>query len=364
MESESTSDGMRAASERSCPAPDASAVPDADRAGLALCAELMRYRTPTVSRAVGELAITLIPFVLVWYAMYRAVVGGYGWAYALLLPFAAGFMVRLFLIQHDCGHRAFLPATAANDWLGRCLGVLTLTAYAHWKRAHAIHHATSGNLDRRGVGDIDTLTVAEYNARTPLLRWRYRLYRNPLLLFGIGPLFVFVLQNRIPAGFFRAGWRPWASTLGTDLFIGLLAAAVIYRIGWAPFLLVHFPITLLSASIGGWLFYVQHQFEHTSWSRARTWRSREAALKGSSYYDLPRILRWFTANIGMHHVHHLCSRIPFYRLPLALASHREIRETERLTLRQSFRCVSLALWDEESQRLVSFRAAARIRASA
>jgi len=329
----------------------------------ALGARLLQYHTPTWSRGAAEIAVTLAPFVLVWTAMYWAVMHGRTWVYVILLPFAVGFLVRLFLIQHDCGHAAFLPARSANDWLGRCLGVLTLTAYEHWRHAHALHHARSGNLGRRGVGDIDTLTVAEYAARRPLARWRYRLYRNPLLMFCIGPVFVFVLQNRIPAGFFRSG-RHWASTLGTDVAIALGVILMSCLTGVIPFLLVQGPIMLLSASVGGWLFYVQHQFEGTYWAEPGRWGFREAALRGSSHYDLPPALRWFTANIGIHHAHHLCSRIPFYRLPLALSRQPELLQADRLTLWQSLRCIKLALWDEESQRLVSFRDAARLSGSA
>ena len=320
----------------------------------------MQYSTPSLSRGISELLITVVPFALVWYAMYWATMHGHVWLFCALLPFAVGFLVRLFLIQHDCGHRAFFPTQRANDWLGRCLGVLTLTPYEHWRRAHAIHHASSGNLDRRGVGDVDTLTVSEYIARPRALRWRYRIYRNPLLLFCVGPAFIFLLQNRIPAGFFRAGWRHWASTLGTNVSIAGVAILMVYAIGLKPFFLVQGPIMLLSASVGGWLFYVQHQFEGTYWSGGTQWNFREAALHGSSHYDLPLVLRWFTANIGMHHAHHLCSRIPFYRLPFAVRSQPELRDKDRLTLWQSLRCINLALWDEKSQRLVSFRQAARM----
>ena len=324
-----------------------------------LSALLMQYHTPTIARGILELTITAGPFAAVWYAMYWTMSHGYGWAYWALLPFAVGLLVRLFLIQHDCGHGAFFPGQRSNDWLGRALGVLTLTPYAHWRRAHALHHATSGNLDRRGVGDIDTLTVAEYQARPSWKRWRYRIYRNPLLMFGIGPAFVFLLQNRIPAGFFRA-WRHWASTLGTDVAIVLGAILMSRWIGFGPFMRVHVPIMVLSASVGGWLFYVQHQFENTYWCKGGAWNVRAAALQGSSYYDLPAVLRWFTANIGMHHAHHLCSRIPFYRLPLALRRQPELQNAERLTLLQSFRCIRLALWDERARRLVSFREAAQL----
>ena len=336
---------------------------NADAVQPALAIRLMKFHTPTWSRAAAELTLTLCPFVLIWYAMYKAAAHGQVWAYLALLPLAVGFLVRLFLIQHDCGHAAFLPAKRANDWLGRCLGVLTLTAYEHWRHAHALHHASSGNLGRRGVGDIDTLTVAEYAARGPLARWRYRLYRNPLLMFCIGPVFVFVLQNRIPAGFFRSG-RHWASTLGTDAAIALGVILASSLTGVIPFLAVQGPIMLLSASVGGWLFYVQHQFERTYWSHADQWDFREASLRGSSHYDLPPVLRWLTANIGMHHAHHLSSRIPFYRLPLALSREPELQQADRLTLWRSLGCIKLALWDEELQRLVSFRDAARLSNSA
>jgi omega-6 fatty acid desaturase (delta-12 desaturase) len=314
-----------------------------------------KYRTPAWSRSVLEIAVSVLPFALCWWALYWSLQHGHVWLYALLLLPTTGFLVRMFLIQHDCGHQAFFASRRANDWVGRTMGVFTITAYEHWRRAHAIHHATSGNLSKRGVGDIDTLTVAEYRARTPAARWRYRLYRNPLIMFGIGPAFVFILQNRIPAGFLRGGWRPWLSTLGTDLFLAILVGTLVYFIGWRAFLAVHVPIMMLSATIGGWLFYVQHQFEHTSWDNKQQWSVRTAALNGSSHYDLPPVLRWFTANIGVHHVHHLCSRIPFYRLPAVLREYPSLRERGRLTLWQSFRCVRLTLWDEESRRLISFR---------
>lgn len=322
-----------------------------------LVRELAGYQTPSARRALAELAVTAIPFALCWYAMYWSVLHGHVWLYLLLLPPAVGFLVRLFLIQHDCGHQSFFPQRAANDWTGRAIGVVTLTAYAHWRRAHAVHHATSGDLSRRGVGDIDTLTVAEYRARTKWTRFRYRLYRNPAIMFLIGPAFVFLLQNRIPAGFLRGGWRPWLSTLGTDLAIFTVAALLIGMIGLRAFLLVHLPIMICGAVIGGWLFYVQHQFEETYWTRRDAWSRRDAALRGSSHYDLPPVLRWFTANIGVHHVHHLSSRIPFYRLPLILRDHPQVRETGRLTLWQSFGCMRLVLWDEQKARLVSFREA-------
>jgi omega-6 fatty acid desaturase (delta-12 desaturase) len=328
---------------------------DASRHRVERFGTLDRYRRPNALRGARELAVTAVPFAGIWYAMYWSIEHGHVLLYALLLPLAVGFLVRLFLIQHDCGHQAFLAGRTANDLVGRLISVLTLTPYDHWRRAHAIHHATSGNLARRGVGDIDTLTVAEYRARSRWTRLRYRLYRNPLVMFAIGPAFVFVLQNRVPAGFFRGGWRPWLSTMGTNTAIAAVAALLIVTVGWRAFLLVHGPIMLLGAAAGGWLFYVQHQFESTYWSGKGRWNFREAALRGSSHYDLPAVLRWFTANIGIHHVHHLCSRIPYYRLPEVLRDFPDLRGVGRITLWQSLKCVRLALWDEDARRLISFR---------
>jgi omega-6 fatty acid desaturase (delta-12 desaturase) len=235
------------------------------------------------------------------------------------------------------------------------IGVLTLTPHDCWRRSHAIHHATSGNLDHRGIGDVDTLTVREYQARSRLGRLKYRLYRHPLVMFGVGPAYLFLLQHRLPVGLMSKGWQPWASTMATNLAIALVITALTWVIGIKAFLLVHLPIMLLAATIGVWLFYVQHQFEQTAWHREERWKLHEAALYGSSHYDLPPLLRWFTANIGVHHVHHLCCRIPYYRLPRVLRDHPELREVGRVTLLQSLRCMRLALWDEAEGRLVPFR---------
>ena len=320
----------------------------------ALAQSLARYRQPNHGRSIIEVLITVIPFVLLWLAMWFSLQVGYG-LYLLLAVPTAGFLVRLFMIQHDCGHGAFFRHRLANDWVGRVIGVLTLTPYDFWRRTHAVHHATSGNLDRRGMGDIDTLTVGEYLSLSRWGRLRYRVYRHPLVMFGLGPAYLFFLQHRLPVGLMRAGWQPWLSAMATNLSIVLVAAVTIWAIGFGPFLLVQVPVMLISASLGVWLFYVQHQFEATSWAGNKTWNLHEAALHGSSHYDLPVVLRWFTANIGVHHVHHLCSRIPFYRLPLALRRHPEMAKIGRLTLVQSILCVRLVLWDEAGRRLISFR---------
>jgi acyl-lipid omega-6 desaturase (Delta-12 desaturase) len=319
-----------------------------------LAQSLAGYREPSSARSIFEIVITVLPLVVLWLLMWRSLEIGY-WLCLLISVPAAGFLVRLFMIQHDCGHGAFFRRRVVNDWVGRVIGVVTLTPYDFWRRTHAMHHAHSGNLDHRGMGDIDTLTVREYLALSPWRRLLYRLYRHPLMMFGIGPTYHFVLRQRLPLGLMRGGWQPWLSTMATNIAIAMLVAVMIWLVGAGPFLLVHLPITFLGASIGVWLFYVQHQFEDTFWTHDKGWKFHESALRGSSHYDLPRVLRWFTANIGVHHVHHLCSRIPYYRLQRALRDHPELRGVSRITLLQSFSCVRLALWDENRRRLVSFR---------
>jgi omega-6 fatty acid desaturase (delta-12 desaturase) len=316
---------------------------------------LARYRAPNPTRSIFELVITIGPLVLLWFLMWGAVHFGYYWLCLLLALPAAGFLVRLFMIQHDCGHGAFFHPRLANDWVGRVLGILTLTPYDFWRRTHAVHHSTSGNLDKRGTGDIDTLTVDEYLARSRWGRLRYRIYRHPAIMFGIGPAYLFLVQHRLPVGLMREGWQPWLSTMATNAAIAMVVAGLMWLVGIGPFLFVHLPIMLLAASIGVWLFYVQHQFEDTVWAKDRHWNLHEVALRGSSYYDLPRVLHWFTANIGVHHIHHLCSRIPYYRLPRVLRDFPDLRNVSRLTLLQSLMCVRLTLWDEAQQRLISFR---------
>jgi omega-6 fatty acid desaturase (delta-12 desaturase) len=316
---------------------------------------LARYREPHHGRSIFEISVTVLPFAALWAMAWAAVHFGY-WELSFLLAIpAAAFLVRLFMIQHDCGHGCFFRYRLANDWTGRVLSVLTLTPYDDWRRAHAAHHASSGHLDRRGVGDIDTLTVREFQALGFWGRLRYRLYRHPLVMFGLGPAYLFLVRQRLPFRSTRGDRLTWISPMATNLSIAVAAIPLVWFIGIGPFLLVHGPIVLLAGSVGVWLFYVQHQFEETFWARDREWEFHEASLHGSSHYDLPAILRWFTANIGVHHVHHLCSRIPYYRLPQTLQDHPDLRRVSRLTLLQSFRCVHLALWDETRRRLVSFR---------
>jgi omega-6 fatty acid desaturase (delta-12 desaturase) len=315
---------------------------------------LNRYRAPSHIRSAVELLVTVLPFVLLWIGARVCLDWSYWLSLALAVP-AAGFLVRLFMIQHDCGHGAFFRLRHANDWTGRIIGVLTLTPYDHWRRSHAVHHASAGNLDRRGIGDVATLTVGEYLAATRLRRVAYRLYRHPLVMFGLGPAFLFLVQHRYPAGKALGCWRSWLSPMATNAAIAVTVAAGMWLAGVGPFLLVHVPITLLAASIGVWLFYVQHQFEETYWAKGGAWTMAEAAFYGSSHYDLPPVLRWLTANIGVHHVHHLCSRIPYYRLGQVLRDYPGLKDIGRITLGQSIGCVRFALWDEARGRMISFR---------
>ncbi len=322
---------------------------------------LARYRDPSLPRSLTEIGLTLTPLVALWAAMWALLHVSYFLTLLLAVP-AAGFLVRAFMIQHDCGHGSFFKTRALNDWVGRVCGVLTLTPYDYWKRTHAAHHATSGDLDHRGLGDIVTLTVDEYLAKDWRGRLGYRLYRNPFVMFGIGPVYLFLVQFRAPFGLMRgAGWTPWVSTMANNAAIVLIVALLMWLIGPSAFLLIHGPIFVMAASTGVWLFYVQHQFEDTRWAREANWSLPEAALHGSSHYDLPPVLRWFSGNIGVHHVHHLSSRIPFYRLGEVLHDYPELKDVGRLTLWQSLRCVNYTLWDEEAGRLISFRAMRRRR---
>ena len=318
---------------------------------------LAPYRTAENGRAIFELLITLGPFLALWAGIWGLMQASHYWAVLGFIP-AGGLLVRLFIIQHDCGHQSMFSHRKANDWVGRFIGILTLTPYDHWKRGHALHHAGSGNLDRRGIGDdILTMTVAEYNAASKWERLKYRMYRHPVVMFGIGPAYVFFLHNRLPIGAMKNGVKPWASALLTNLGVAIVYGALIWAVGWKIFVLIQIPTVLVGASIGVWMFYVQHQFDETHWSRTGEWDRENAALQGSSYYDLPKWLMWVTGNIGVHHVHHLSARIPFYQLPRILKAHPELKSVGRLTFIQSLKCVKLALWNEAEQRMVSFRMA-------
>ncbi len=316
---------------------------------------LSQYRDPNWKQSWFEVAVTAIPFIVLWVLAWKALSVSYWLSFALSLPIGV-FLVRLFTIQHDCGHGSFFASRRMNDWLGRVLGVLTLTPYDVWRRTHSIHHSSHGNLGRRGIGDIHTMTVAEYRALNWLGRLNYRLYRNPIILFGFGPSYLFFLQNRLPIGLMNMS-KYWISAMLTNLAMFVALGIMYWFGGWAPILVIFVPSTLTAATIGMWLFYVQHQFENAHWEAEEDWQLHDAALHGSSYYVLPKALQWASANIGIHHVHHLYSRIPFYRLPEVLRDHAELASSNRMTIRESFASVRLHLWDEQSHKLMSFRQA-------
>ncbi len=316
---------------------------------------LAGYRKPDLKHSLFELVVSVAVFIALWVAAWMALSVSYLLTLLISIP-AGAFLVRFFLIQHDCGHYAFFKSRRVNDWVGRILGVFTLTPYEVWRNDHAIHHATTGNLDKRGTGDIDTLTVREYEARSPGGRLAYRLYRHPIVMFGIGPAYNFLLRNRLPTGGRSASAKYWISAMGTNIATLALVGSIIYLVGAATFFMVQLPITIFAASIGVWMFYVQHQFEDTYWAENEEWNMPEAALLGSSYYDLPAPLSWLTGHIGVHHVHHLNSRIPYYRLPEVLRDHPALVSVRRLTLMESFACVKLRLWDENQNKMVPFPA--------
>jgi len=318
---------------------------------------LAPYRRASWGRATLQLLNTALPFALLWALMAVSAGAGRIWLTLLLAVPAAGLLTRLFIFQHDCGHGAFFPSRRANNLTGAVIGVLTLVPYAYWRRTHAYHHAHSGNLGHRGVGDVHTKTVREYLALSPGRRFLYRLYRNPFVLFGVGPFYQFVLKHRLPLDAPLSWKQEWASVLWTNLSIAAVSAGLCLLVGWQTFLLVHVPIVLFAGSLGVWLFYVQHQFEKAYWVREANWTAEAAAMRGSSFYDLPRVLHWFTGNIGYHHIHHLMSQIPNYRLQECFRNTPEMQRVTRLTLRQSLHCAGLKLWDEERRELVSFRAA-------
>ncbi|MBL9125242.1 MAG: fatty acid desaturase [Planctomycetaceae bacterium] len=319
---------------------------------------LAKYRGPRNWKSVLQLLLTMSLFAGSWILMWYSLSISY-WLTALLALPTAGMAVRLFILQHDCGHGSFFSAAKANHLVGTMLSALTLTPYYCWRRQHAIHHASNGQLDHRGIGDIDTMTVEEYRNASRWRRLAYRLYRNPFVLFGIGPIFHFTVLQRFTYSLPREWKRERRSVHFTNVLVVSVIALLVWLVGPLAFIKVHLPVMVISASLGVWLFYVQHQFDPAHWRRDQDWDYYTAAIEGSSYLDLPWILHWITGYIGYHHVHHLDSRIPNYALARSAQAHPSLNRATRITIWSSLRCVNLKLWDERAGQLISFREARR-----
>jgi acyl-lipid omega-6 desaturase (Delta-12 desaturase) len=312
---------------------------------------LAPYAEPHLGRSLLGVATSLVPYLLLLVLMYLALDVSYLLVLALAIP-AAGFQVRTFIAFHDCAHGSYLPSKRANAWLGAVLGVVLYTPFQSWRHAHAVHHATAGDLDRRGTGDVHTLTVAEYRATSWRGRLAYRLFRNPLVMFGLGPTYAMVLQPRLVLRSARP--RSRRSVIATDIALAVVVGGLCWLVGWREFLLVQGPPLLLAGAAGVWLFYVQHQFEDTYWQSAGDWSYADAALRGSSYLRLPRVLQFFSGNIGLHHVHHLSAKVPNYNLQRAHDQNPIFHEVPTLSMWDGMRAVRLKLWDERRRRLVTF----------
>ena len=334
-------------------ATDRDSTPKAPAAdGAAWKAIVARFQEPSTLRASWQICNTFVPYALLWYVMSRTMAVSY-W---LTLPFAilaAGFLVRIFIIFHDCGHGSFFKSRLANTITGFIAGMLTLTPYYHWRWEHAVHHGTSGDLDRRGSGDVWTLTVQEYLEASRWKRFAYRLARNPLILFVIAPLYVFVISERFPSKTAQPRERRSVHMMN----LAILATAVVLSVlmGIKEYLLIQLTVTAVAAAAGVWLFYVQHQFEEAYWERGDNWDYTAAALQGSSFYKLPKILQWFSGNIGFHHIHHLSPRIPNYNLQRCHDADPVFQQVKPMTLLSSLKTLPLHLWDEQRQKLVRFR---------
>jgi acyl-lipid omega-6 desaturase (Delta-12 desaturase) len=317
---------------------------------------LAPYERPRVARSLLDLATSVVPYLALLVVIYLVRDISLLLVLALAVP-AAGFMLRTYIMFHDCAHGSFLPSKRANAWLGVGLGLLVYSSFHSWRHSHAVHHATAGDLDRRGVGDVPTLTVAEYRASSRGRRLGYRLFRNPLVMFGLGPIYAMALRPRLFSRSDRARIR--RSVMATNVALAVVVGLACWLVGWRTYLLVQWPATLLAGSAGVWLFYVQHQFEDTYWRSAGDWSYADAALRGSSHLKLPSVLRFFTGNIGLHHVHHLSARVPNYNLQRAHDETAIFHEVPTLSLWDGLRAVRLKLWDEDRGRLVTFAEAQR-----
>lgn len=319
-----------------------------------LIQSVSKYAQPDYRKAFSQIANTFLPYIGLWALMIYTVLHDFPfWTTLLLTVPAAGFLVRIFILFHDCCHSAFFPGRAANRILGYIAGILTFTDFEDWKRTHIIHHADSGNLDRRGVGDIWTLTVEEYLASSRIKRFGYRTFRNPLLLFSVIPLVLFVIIQRFPSQ--GAKKLQLNSVIYSNLAIAAIVVVMSLTLGFQNYLTIQLPVIVMAASAGMWLFYVQHQYEDVYWAHQQSWDLTCSGLVGSSYYKLPKVLQWIVGNIGLHHIHHVRANIPNYNLQRCYNEVPLLQTVPPLTIRKSLKSLFLHLWDEQKQKLVSFR---------
>jgi omega-6 fatty acid desaturase (delta-12 desaturase) len=314
---------------------------------------VLRYAHPVLRKSIWQICDTLVPFIIIWYLLYRSLEYPY-WITFLLTLVECGFLIRIFIIFHDCGHGSFFKSSKANTVVGAIMGIIAFTPFHVWHHQHSIHHATSANLDKRGIGDVWTMTVEEYISSSKSQRFVYRAFRNPFIMFTIGPMVVLWIRNRFSR---KSMTRKEKSNIYlTNISIAVISFLICLLTGVKAFLIIQLPLVIISHSMGLWLFFIQHQFNDVSWERADAWDYKTAAITGSSFLKLPAILQWFTGNIGFHHVHHLSSRIPNYRLADCHYENDIFKEVKPLRLRSTFRVLFLSLWDEAKHRLISFRA--------
>jgi omega-6 fatty acid desaturase (delta-12 desaturase) len=312
---------------------------------------ISHYSKPEISKSLWQIINTFIPYVGLWLLIIWSLSVSY-WITGALIVIAAGFLVRLFIIFHDCGHGSFFKSQKANRAVGMFFGILAFTPYYKWHNEHMQHHATVGNLDKRGVGDVWTMTREEYLASSKWLRFRYRLYRNPLIMFGIGSIYVFVLKNRIPNK--DSDRKEKLNVYFTNAALVVMFVVMSWLIGFLYYLVIQLAIIYLAAIAGLWLFYLQHQYEDVTWVRSKDWNYREIALEGSSFVKFPKVLQWFSGNIGFHHIHHINARIPNYKLEKCYNENPVFKQVEPVTFMKSLKTLKLRLWDEKIQKLIGF----------
>ena len=313
---------------------------------------IARYQTPETWKSIWQIINTFVPYIILWVLIVYSLSVSY-WLTVPLIVLAAAFLVRLFIIFHDCGHGSFFKSKRANETVGMLFGILAFTPYYKWHNMHMKHHATVGNLDERGVGDVWTMTKAEYLAASKWNRLKYRVYRHPITMFGVGSLFVFLIQNRLTKKDMQR--KEKLNVYFTNLVLVVLFVGMSFLIGFWPFLIIQLSIMYLAAIAGLWLFYLQHQFEDVSWVRKKDWNYREIAIEGSSFVKFPKLLQWFSGNIGFHHIHHINARIPNYKLEKCYRENPVFNQVEPVTFMKSMKTLKLRLWDKQFQKLVGFR---------